>query len=105
MDYGDYIDFFQKEREEGEVTPLDTAPTIENEIERWFFSFYQNIKSLSGFEYQITITDFRHYFDTYPIPFKEYLIISVIKSIETKVHKYQKEKTEAKKQAANKPKK
>lgn len=82
-------------------------PTIEGEVERWFLKTYHNLKSLSGFEYQITITDFRSYFDTYPIPFQEYVVISVIKTIERKVDIYNKkvEKRKAESEKNNKLKK
>ena len=71
-------------------------PRLDNEIESWFYHLYHSLKNLSGFEYQITITDFKHYFDIYPIAFPRYLVISIIKQIERKAQKYQKQKDEAK---------
>jgi len=80
-------------------------PSLDNEIEAWFFNMYHNIKSLSGFEYQITITDFKHYFDIYPSAFPLCLVISVIKKIERKVYLYNDEQKELKRKADEKNKK
>lgn len=55
------------------------------------------MKSLTGFEYHLTITDFKHYFEFYPVPLYELTVISIIKKIEILVEKYQKEVQEAKK--------
>jgi len=63
----------------------------------WFFKTYQNLKSLTGFEYHLTITDFKHYFELYPIPFKETTIISIIKKIDLLVTKYHEKIDKAKK--------
>jgi len=66
----------------------------------WFFKTYQNLKGLSGFEYHLTITDFKHYFDIYPLPFKKTTVISIIKKIDSLIAKYHKQIEDSKKTAA-----
>lgn len=43
------------------------------------------------------MTDFKHYFEIYPIPFSKTTVISIIKKIEKKVADYYKEIEKAKK--------
>ena len=64
---------------------------INDEIEKWYFNTYQNLRSLGGYEHHLSITDFKHYFDIYPIPFKKTSVISIIKKIDISINKYQKE--------------
>lgn len=52
---------------------------------------------MSGFEYQITITDIKDYFNIYPRAVDIYTIIKVIKGIENKVEKDKREKEKHKK--------
>lgn len=89
---------FEDLRDQGEETPLDHIPELILEAEIWFYKCYQNLKSLSGFEYHLTITDFKHYFDIYPIPFTKTTVISIIKKIDKKVAKYHKDIEESKKE-------
>lgn len=68
----------------------------------WFFKTYQNLKGMTGFEYHLSITDFKHYFDIYPVPFNKTTVISIIKKIDLLVAKYHK-KIEDSKKEINKP--
>ncbi|MCP3674536.1 MAG: hypothetical protein GY829_08730, partial [Gammaproteobacteria bacterium] len=88
---------FEGLKKQGEETPLDHIPDLDNETEMWYFKCYKNLKSLTGFEYHLTITDFKHYFDIYPVPFCKTTVISVIKNIDKKIAHYHKEVEKAKK--------
>ena len=104
IEYGDSIEHFKSLEEEGEITPLTTRPMLTDQVDKWFYSAYINLKSLSGFEYQMTITDFNEYFKVYPIPFSKTTIISVIKAIEQKVSAFRDKKREAEQKAKSKNK-
>jgi len=79
-------------------------PRLNDEIEIWFFNTYRQMKILTGFEHHISITDFKHYFEIYPLAFDIFLVISLIKDIESKIKQYQKKLDDLKKEA-NKNKK
>lgn len=83
-------------QKQGEETPLDSIPQINDNTEMWFLNAYKNLKDLTGFEYHITISDFYHYFQIYPIPFQKTTVISVIKQIDRKIEEYQKKIHDAK---------
>jgi len=72
-------------------------PSLDQPVETWFLSLYYSLKSLTGFEHHLSITDFKHYFEIYPSAFSMIVVISVIKSIESKSSAYQEKKREAKK--------
>ena len=76
----------------GEPTPLDNIPVLNDDVEKWFYSAYRNMKNLTGFEHHLSITDFFHYFSIYPAPFPKYVIISIIKTIDIKINNYNSEK-------------
>jgi len=65
----------------------------------WFFKAYQNLKGMTGFEYHLSITDFKHYFEIYPTPFSKITVISVIRKIDNLVAKYHKQIENSKKPA------
>ena len=87
---------FKELRDQGEKTPLDIIPEVNDYIELWFFNCYKNLINLTGFEHHLSITDFYHYFLIYPIPFSKPTVISVIKKIESKVLKHKEKIDEAK---------
>ncbi len=75
-------------KKNGEPTPLDNVPTLNDNVEVWFFKSYQKIKSLSSGERNINIIDFTYYFNIYPIPFSKIFIISIVKDIDRLVDQY-----------------
>jgi len=83
-------------RKDGEESPLDYIPELNDEIEIWFFKNFQNLKNLTGFEHHLSITDFTNYFNIYPIPFSKITVISIIKKIERLVSDYNKKVEKAK---------
>jgi len=70
----------------------------------WFYNTYYSLKGLSGFEYQITITDIKDYFSIYPQPTDIYTVIKVIKGIEGQEAKAKREKDEHKQKQNQKKK-
>jgi len=101
MDYGDNFDFFLEEYQNFEPSPLDDRPYLTDQVDKWFHRTYYDLKGLSGYEHQITITDLNSYFSIYHLPFDIFTVISTIKLIETKYQKYKIEQDELKKNSKN----
>jgi len=84
LEYLEHVKTFIQLHEQGQETPLDTFPELDD-LEEWVYSTFNRLKRMSRIDDYIAVSDYKSYFEVYPSPINVYTLLDILMIIDHEV--------------------